>query len=126
MAGEAAAFAVVGFGEVNQLEVKGEGAGELVSGGFVEGLDAFERVLERVGRSRGARLGAAGGSGGVNLAAGDGGLAKLFDGFEDGHASLLAQDLAEQHAERANVAAQRRFLELAGGRLQLSQALRPV
>ena len=83
-------------------------------------------MSERVGCGRGARLGATSGSGGVNFAAGDGGLAKLFDGFEDGHASLLAQDLAEQHAERADIAAKRSFLELAGGRLQLSQALRPV
>ncbi len=35
----------------------------------------------------------------------DGGLAQLFDGFEDGDAGLLAEDFAEQHAERANVAA---------------------
>jgi hypothetical protein len=49
---------------------------------------------------------------------GDGGLAEFFDGFEDGHARLLAQDFAEQHAEGADVAAQRRFLELASGRLE--------
>ena len=49
------------------------------------------------------------------FAAGDGGPAKLFDGLEDGLAGLLAEDLAEQHAERADVAAQRSFLELAGG-----------
>jgi hypothetical protein len=57
---------------------------------------------------------------------GDGGLAKLFDGLEDGDAGLLAQDFAEQHAKRTDVAAERRFLELAGGRLQFRQALRPV
>jgi hypothetical protein len=57
---------------------------------------------------------------------GDGGLAKLFDGLKNGHAGLLAQDFAEQHAKRTDVAAERRFLELAGGRLEFSEALGPV
>ena len=90
-----------------------------------------ESVLERIGGWGGARFGAGGACGWIacgffGFAAGDGGLAQFFDGFEDGHAGLLAQDLAEQHAERADVAAQRSFLELAGGRLQFGQALRPV
>ncbi len=139
LAGEAAALAVVGFGEVDELEVKGEGAGELIGGGFAERFDAAQRVLERVGgqiarsficlgAGGGARRCGAGigGRSGVHFAVGDGGLAQLFDGLEDGDAGLLAQDFAEQHAEGADVAAQRRFLELAGGRLQFRQALRPV
>ena len=118
---------MVGFGEVDELEVESEGAGELVGGGFSERADALEGVLERVGGS-GSRLGTertrsdAGGA----LAIGDGSLAKLFDSLEDGIAGLLAEDIAEQHAERANIAAQRRFLELAGGRLEFSETLRPV
>ena len=127
---------MVGLGEIDELEVEGEGAGELVGGSLAEGFDAAERVLERVGGGCGAGFGAsgaggcgagwAGGSGEIGFAVGDGGLAKLFDSLEDGHARLLAQDLAQQHAERTDVAAQWRFLELAGGRLQLSQTLRPV
>ena len=56
---------------------------------------------------------------------GDGGLAEFFDALKDGQAGLLAEDFAEQHAERADVAAQRNFLELAGGRLEFGQSLRP-
>jgi hypothetical protein len=71
----------------------------------------------------GARLGSVLGFG---FAAGDGGSAKLFYGFEDGRAGLLAQNFAEQHAKRANVAAQRSFLKLAGGGLEFGEALWPV
>ena len=62
----------------------------------------------------------------VGLAAGDGGLAEVFDRVEEGVAGLLAEDFAEQHAEGADVAAQRSFFELAGGRLEFGQALGPV
>jgi len=62
----------------------------------------------------------------VGFAAGDGGAAQVFDGLVEGQAGLLAQDLAQQHAERAHVAAQRSFLQLAGGRLKLGQSLLPV
>ena len=130
-AGEAAALAVVGFGEVDEFEVESEGAGELVGGGFAEGLDAAQGVLERVGGRGGTGFGGVGanrcaGSSGVDLAVGDGGLAEFFDGLVDRHAGLFAEDFAEQHAERADVAAQRSFLKLAGGRLQFREALRPV
>jgi hypothetical protein len=84
-------------------------------------------VLERV-RGSGSRLGTkrAGSNSGRAFAIGYGGLTKLLDGIEDRDAGLLAQDLAEQDAERTDVAAQRRFLELARGRLEFRQTLRPV
>ena len=124
LVGETAALAVVGLGEVDELEVEAEGAGELVGGGKVEGCgrgrapagDARWRRLRR-------RLRCCGGFG---LATGDGGAAKGFDGVVEWVAGLLAKNLAEQHAERADVAAQGSFLELAGGGLELGQALRPV
>ena len=129
LAGEAAALAVVGLGEVDELEVKAEGTGELVGGRFAEGFDGAQGMLEGIGCGGGARLCAGGAGGdacGINFAIGDGGLAELFDGFEDGDAGLLAEDFSEQHAQRADVAAQGSFLELAGGRLEFGQALRPV
>jgi hypothetical protein len=58
--------------------------------------------------------------------AGDGGAAQVFDGLVERQARLLAQDFSQERAERAHVAAQRRFLQLAGGRLKLGQSLRPV
>ncbi len=127
LAGEAAALAVVGFGEVDELEVEAKGAGQLVGGSLVEAGDTALRVLERV-RWSGSRLGAkrAGSNASGAFTIGDGGLAKFFDRVEDRVAGLLAQDFAEQHAERADVAAQRGFLELAGGRLQFGEALGPV
>ena len=127
---------MVGLGQVDELEVEGEGAGKLVGGGHAERLHTAQRVLERVGGGGRTRLGGgspgrwsnsgAGGIGFFGFAAGDSGLAQLLDRLEDRQARLLAQHLAQQHAERAHVAAQRHFLELAGGRLQLGQALRPV
>jgi hypothetical protein len=51
LAGEAAALAVVGLGEVDEFEVEAEGAGELVGGGGAEGLDEVEGVVE-VGSAR--------------------------------------------------------------------------
>jgi hypothetical protein len=84
-------------------------------------------VLHRVGRG-GSRLGTkrARSDPGGALAICDGGLAEFFDGLVDRHAGLFTEDFAEQHAERADVAAQRSFLKLAGGRLQFREALGPV
>ena len=62
----------------------------------------------------------------LGVAAADGALAQGFDVREELVAGLLAQHLAEQRAERAHVAAQRRFLEVAGVRLEFGQALRPA
>ena len=93
---EAAALAVVGLGEVDELEVKTKGAGELIGGGKVEGMDAGERLLEvgggLVGRSGLPCFG---------LAACDGGAAESLDGFVEGSAGLLAEDIAEEHAKAA-------------------------
>ncbi len=51
LGGETAALAVVGLGEVDELEVKAEGAGELVGGGEVVGVgvDSRQRACSRVG-----------------------------------------------------------------------------
>ena len=38
-------------------------------------------------------------------------------------AGLLAQNIAQQHAQRAHIAAQRSFFQLAGLRLELGQPL---
>ena len=49
LAGKTAALAVVGLGQVDELEVEGEGAGEMVGGGQAERLYTAQRVLQRVG-----------------------------------------------------------------------------
>jgi hypothetical protein len=121
LGGETAALAVIGLGEVDELEVEAEGTGELVSGGEVVGVavDSGEGLIEV----------AAGGGGvgfGVSFASGDGGAAEVFDGGVEGVAGLLAEDLAEEHAEGTDVAAQRSFFELAGGSLKFGEALGPV
>jgi hypothetical protein len=111
LGGEAAALAVVGFGEVDELEVEAEGSGELVGGGEIDGVDVGEGLLEVSGGGRGV-------VGCVGFAAGDGGAAESFDGFVEGVAGLLAEDAAEERAEGADVAAERSFFELAGGGLK--------
>ena len=52
-------------------------------------------------------------------------LAKALDGFVDAGRGLFAEYAAEQHAERTDIAAQRRGGEVAGRRGEFSEALRP-
>ena len=83
-------------------------------------MDAVEGLLEVACAAAAASLC------GVGFAAGDGGAAEGFDGVVEGLAGLLAEDFAEQHAERADVAAEGSFFELAGGGLEFGEALGPV
>ncbi len=106
--GEAAALAVVGFGEVDELEVKGEGACKLIGAGGIVGF----------GGERG-RVGV-----GI-FAAKDGGLAESLDRLVDTGGGLLAEDLAEQGAEGADVAAERCGFEVAGGGEEFGEAVGP-
>ena len=50
---------MVGLGEVDELEVEGEGASELVGGRHGERFDTAQGVLERLGGGMGRALGAA-------------------------------------------------------------------
>ena len=103
-AGAAAALAVVGFGEIDELEVEGEGAGELV---------CSRRIFSGGACEARASQASAGGfeiTGKFCLAARDAGAAKGFDFFEELVSSLFAENLSEQSAEGANIAAQRRLL----------------
>src|SRR6185312_4370541 len=111
--------AVVGFGEVDQLEVEAEGAREPVGGGEIEGVDAGQGLLEVFG-------GGGGIAAGIRFAARDGRAAKRLDGVVESVTGLFAEHAAKQRAERADVAAQRSFLEIAGRRLKFRKALRPV
>ena len=89
--GTAATLAMVGFGQVDEFEVEGKGAGELIGA---------KRVLCDGGEMElGWRC--------VAFAAGDGGLAESFDILVDAGCSLLAEHLAEQHAERTDIATER-------------------
>jgi hypothetical protein len=117
--GDAAALAMVGLSEIDELEVEGEGAGE--QDGALDG----ERVdqLERTGGVARSFFAVAAGLG---VTAPDGSLAQRFDMGKEIIAGLFAQDFAEQSAQRAHIAAQGSFFEVAGLRLELGEALRPV
>ena len=62
----------------------------------------------------------------LRFAAADGDLPQLFHFGEQRLAGLLAQNLAQQHAEGTNVAPQRRLFDVSGAGFQFSQAKRPV
>ena len=100
--GETAAFAVVRLGEVDELEVKPEGSCELIGGGKIECVYASKRLFQM--RCGG---GLVDGSGlrSFGFAAGDGDATQSFYGLIERLTSLLAQHLAEQHAQRANITA---------------------
>jgi hypothetical protein len=118
---ETAPLAVVGFGEIDELEVETEGSGELVGGGEIVGVgvDAGQGLLES--GTGGDSVGF-----GVSFATGDGGAAKVFDGGIEGVAGLLAEDFAEEHAEGADITAEGSFFELAGRGLEFCEAFGPV
>ena len=99
----AAALAVVGLGQVDELEEEGEGARKLVVGGVGERLDAAERVAEMLLGQRGVGVSGVGSGmrSGIGFAAGDGGAAQVFDDLVERQARLLAQDFAQQRAESA-------------------------
>ncbi len=63
---------------------------------------------------------------GLRLTAANRGQPQLFDFLKQRIAGLLAQDLAQQHAERANIAAQRRFFQVSRARLKFGKALGPA
>ena len=65
---------MVGFGEVDELEVEAEGASELVGGFGVEGVDEEERLLELAVGGCAVVLE-------VGVAAFDGKAAEIFDGL---------------------------------------------
>ncbi len=116
---DAAALAVVGFGQIDELEVEGEGAGE--QDGALDG----QRV-HQFKRGGGVARGFFGAAASFGVAAADGALAQRFDLRKHLVAGLLAQHLAEQRAQRAHVAAQRRLFQVAGLRFQFGQPLRPA
>ena len=59
----------------------------------------------------------------VGVAAADGALPQRFNLRKELVAGLLAQHHAQQRAQRAHVAAQRRLLQVAGLRFKLGQPL---
>ena len=109
---QAAALAVVGFGQVDELEVEGKGARQQVGGGNIEAAYALQRLLH----GRHAAV----------VAAADGGAAQFLDSLEKIIARLLAQHLAQQHAERTHIAPQRHLLARGGAVFQLRQPFGPV
>ena len=100
----AAALAVVGLGQVGELEEEGEGARKLVGRVAGERLDAGEGVLKMLLGQRGEGVSGVGNvmRCGIGIAAGDGGAAQVFDGLVEGLARLLAQGFAQQRAYLAS------------------------
>src|SRR5882757_1882305 len=109
--GEPAALAMVGLRQVDELEVEAESTRELVCSGEIEGADTAERLLE-VSGCRGCVSRST--LRGFGLAAGDRGAAKGFDGIVERVAGLFAENFAQEHAERADVAPKRSFFQFAG------------
>jgi hypothetical protein len=72
--------------------------------------------------ARGLFLAAAG----FGIATPDGALAQSFNVREEVFAGLLAQHFTEQHAERAHVAPQWSFFQVAGLGFEFGQSLRPA
>jgi hypothetical protein len=116
---DATAFAVVGFSEVDELEVESEGAGKQdgaldrervkqveCDGGMAGG---FFRVAMRLG-----------------ITTADGALTQGFDVSEQVVAGLLAEDLAKEDAEGTDIATQRGFFQVAGLRFEFGEAMRPA
>ncbi len=116
---DAAALAMVGFGQIDELEVESKGARE--QDGALDG----QRV-HQFQRGGGVARGLFGVAARLGIAAADGALAQRFDLRKKLVAGLLAQHLAQQRAQRAHVAAQRRLFQVAGLRFQLGQPLRPA
>src|SRR5688500_16769894 len=94
-----ATLAVVGFREVDELEVEGESARELIH--VVDRKRGNQ--LECLREQRGVMV----------LALGDRDTPQTFDRIEQRLATLLTDRLPQQLAERAHVAPERRFLVLA-------------
>ena len=106
---------MVGLGQVDELEVKGEGARQAIGLHSVQRLDAAQCAREWL--SRLAILG---------FAAANGDLPQLFHFAKELLARLLAQDLAQKHAQRTDVAPQRRLFDVARAGFQFSQTKGPV
>ncbi len=109
---------MVRLSKVDQLEIKREGAAELVGVIDGHGIDGKNRELHQV-------FGLANSPFCLQLAATDGGLAQLLDFLVELVAGLLAEHAPEQQPQRAHVAAQRGFLQIAGARFEFSEALGP-
>ena len=116
---QAAALAVIGLGEIDELEVERKRAGEQDGSLLGQRVHQFER-----GGAVACRLLLIAPR--LRIAAADGALAQGFHVREEIFAGLLAQHLAEKHAQRAHVAAQRSFFQLAGLGFKLGQPLRPA
>jgi hypothetical protein len=116
---EAAPLTVIGFGKINEFEVKGEGTSE-------ENGARDRKRTDEIEGSGGLRGGFFGVTPEFGVAAADGVLAEGFDLFVKVVTILLAEHFAEEHAERAHVAAKGNLLEIAGPGFEFGQPLRPA
>lgn len=94
---------MIGFGEVGEFEINGEGFGDAVSVFYGQGADDFAGAgHQAAGALRSAAVGRL-------FAMFDEQMAQLLDPVEEGFAFLLDEDAAEENSERAHVAAQWNF-----------------
>ena len=119
MESEAAALAVVGLRQVDELEVKSESAGE--QDGALDG----QRV-DQIQGAHGVECGFFVEAAGLGIAAADGALAQGLDLGKKLLAGLFAQHIAEQRAEGTHVAAEGSFLQVAGLSFEFGQPLWPA
>ena len=110
---------MVGLRQVDQLEVEGEGARK--QGGALDGQRVHQLQCDG-SMASGFFLTAAG----LGIAPANGALAQRFNVVKQIFSGLFAQYLAEQRAERANIAAQRSLFQVAGLRFEFGEALRPA
>ena len=99
----AAPLAVVRLRQVDQLEVVGEGARQLVSIGQIQLPHARHLLLQKLCCACRISLR-------CGLAALNRELPQIFFQVKQPLAGLFSQHLAQQHAERPDIAAQRHFL----------------
>ena len=116
---QATTLAVVRFRQVDELEVEREGATQALGLLHRHGADVEHGELHQI-------LGVAALAFRLQLPAANRGLAQLFHFFVQRVSGLLAEHTPQQLAEGAHVTAQRRFLQVAGARFKLSQALLPA
>ena len=111
---------MIGFRQINQLEVESKGPRQTI------GLHQVQRMDAAQGRGKRLRRFGFWGCAFLSFAAANGDLAQFFHFGKELFVGLLTQDLAQQHAQGAHIAPQRRFFNVALTRLKFGQTQGPA
>ena len=112
-------LAMVGLRQVDELKVKSKGARQ-------QNRPLRSKLVHHLQRAGGIPRGLFVPSARLGVAPADRTLPQRLHFAKQLFARLLAQHLAQQHAQRTHIAPQRRLFQVAGLRLQLRQPLRPA